>query len=124
MEQGRIRSQDEDHGDSSPGALACSLPSAEYAQRLEAVLQEFSQGLEEMEELPDGYALRFPGSERWIENLVDFVVGERHCCPFFVHELVFEPAGGPVWLRLRGIEVKEHFGSVELKGGVLGEGRE
>ena len=55
-------------------------------------------------ELPDGYALRFPGDAIWAEKLIAFVVGERACCEFFTFELVFEPRQGPLWLHLRGPE--------------------
>ena len=71
------------------------------------VIAEFSQSLRQVEELEDGYALRFPDSEGWIAKLVDFIVYERSCCPFFAFELVFEPEGRGVWLRLRGDGVKE-----------------
>jgi len=56
----------------------------------------------EARQLPDGYALRFPGEETWASRLLRFIVQERACCPFFSFELVFEPGQGPIWLHLRG----------------------
>ena len=61
-----------------------------------------------MDELEDGYEFRFPGSEEWATRLTEFIVFERECCPFLAFELVFEPEGGPIRLRVRGPEgVKE-----------------
>ncbi|MFQ5552868.1 MAG: hypothetical protein ACE5EW_04035 [Thermoplasmata archaeon] len=98
--------------------MACALPDTAFLRRAEQVIADFSQGLDQVVELTDGYALRFPGSEGWIAKLVDFVVYERDCCPFFVFELAFEAEGGPVWLRLRGDGVKEFLELVHpLAGG-------
>jgi hypothetical protein len=55
-------------------------------------------------ELTDGYALRFPGSDTWANTLLQFITYERACCPFFTFALTFEPEQGPIWLHLRGPE--------------------
>lgn len=89
------------------GPLECGLPDEAFRTRAREVYSDFVAGLEQLEELPDGYALRFPGSEAWIDKLLGFIVTERDCCPFFTFELAFEARGGPVWLRLRGEGVKE-----------------
>ncbi|MFQ5920338.1 MAG: hypothetical protein ACE5I4_09905, partial [Thermoplasmata archaeon] len=108
MDQGRM-----DSAESRPtkadetAAIACALPDSKFVSRAEQVIADFSQGLLQVEELNDGYALRFPGSEGWITRLVDFISGERSCCPFFAFELAFEPEGGSVWLRLHGAGVKQ-----------------
>lgn len=56
-----------------------------------------------IEELEDGYALKFPGFQ-WAEPILQFIAGERQCCPFYTFELTVAPDDGPVWLRFRGDE--------------------
>ena len=46
----------------------------------------------------------FPGSAQWAIKLMEFIIFERGCCPFFAFELVFEPGEGPIRLRVRGPE--------------------
>ena len=89
--------------------IACSLPQAEQIARGEVIAQDLFAGADQVDELPDGYAFRFPVTENRIDRLARFVAAERRCCPFFTFELVFEPAEGPVWLRLRGPEGVKEF---------------
>ena len=94
-------------------ALACSLRDEELVRRRESDLGAIRTGFEEGNELPDGYELRYPGSDEWIGRLTEFIVNERACCPFFTFELVVEPNQGPIWLRLRGPgEVKAFIGTM------------
>ena len=82
--------------------IACSLEEPEQIKRREELSQDLFKGCEHVEELADGYAFRYPGSEEWATRLTEFILFERRCCPFFIFELVFEPNHGPIWLRLRG----------------------
>lgn len=83
--------------------LACTLSEAEKVMREEEVVDLFKHVLQ-VNELADGYALRFPGSDSWANKLVQFITFERGCCPFFTFALLFEPKQGPIWLHLRGPE--------------------
>ncbi len=93
--------------------IACSLPEEEQIARGEVIAEDLFAGADQVDELPDGYAFRFAVTEDRIDRLARFIAAERRCCPFFTFELVFEPAEGPVWLRLRGPEgVKEFIRSI------------
>jgi len=87
--------------ESQPVALACLLTGEDLKARGE-VVRPLIALYQHMQELEDGYAFQFPGEPTWIQRLVEFVAGERQCCPFFTFELQFEPNLGPIWLRLRG----------------------
>ncbi len=92
--------------------IACNLSDPEQAARREEVTQNLFKGVQQVKELADGYAYRFPGNEAWAARLIEFVLAERTCCPFFTFELVFEPNLGPIWLYLRGGQgVKEFVAS-------------
>lgn len=82
--------------------IACTLTTEERATWRDGIGHTIFQGYSEMRELPDGYALCFPGDARWARTLVDFIVHERACCPFFAFRLVFEPDHGAIWLHLSG----------------------
>src|SRR5947209_4324192 len=88
--------------------IACLLSGAELARRGEEVGDLF-QAVEQVSELADGYAFRFPGSAADTQRLLEFTLSERSCCPFFTFELVFEPQQGPIWLRLRGSAAVKEF---------------
>ena len=84
------------------GPIACTLSGEDQRQRGDEVARLFLDGRPRARQLPDGYALRFPGEDMWAARLLAFIVGERACCPFFTFELVFEAGQGAIWLHLRG----------------------
>ena len=90
--------------------LACDLTAIPSDVREEHVLtapQLFSAA-QEVQELPDGYAIRFPNEPGRFMAIAKFIENERLCCPFFNFGLELEPNSGPLWLRLTGGEgVKE-----------------
>jgi hypothetical protein len=88
--------------------IACRLLERELAERGNRLAHELFPGARSIEELPDGYAFDFAADEEWTARVLDFVAFERRCCPFFTFEVVFEPHGRALWLRLRGsAEIKE-----------------
>ena len=94
--------------------LACNLSEPEMVKRRQELAGEVFGGLQRLDELEDGYAFGFPGSEEWATRLLRFVNTERVCCPFFVFELVFEPERGPILLRVRGPEGAKAFIEAEM----------
>jgi len=89
--------------------IACSLTTPELRAREQFLQREVLNGVQEVHELPDGYALRFPGDPTWLDTLAEFIRFERECCPFFTFELRCEPQHGPLWLGLRGPEGINEF---------------
>jgi hypothetical protein len=90
--------------------IACTLTGAEHAQRQQAVRDLF-RNVDTVQELPDGYAFRFPSDDYAFTSLAEFIAVERRCCPFFTFALIAEPDGGPLWLHLRGsAEIKAFVG--------------
>ena len=81
--------------------IACSLSVTEQLERGEEFDRLFGDA-EDVAELQDGYALRFPNRDAWITRAVELIVAERKCCPFFGFTLAFEPNGGPLWLHIVG----------------------
>jgi hypothetical protein len=92
----------------SDSPIACSLSQNERVERGEEVGDLF-KSVEQVCELADGYAYRFPGTNECAGRLLKFIFGERSCCPFFTFELGFEPDRGSVWLYIRGPEGVKEF---------------
>jgi hypothetical protein len=82
--------------------IACSLSDVEFRRREATLLAQFKSAVIATEELPDGYAFRIPGDQKWIAVAADLIVAERECCPFLTFELVAEPNRGPVIVRVTG----------------------
>src|SRR5215212_149222 len=82
--------------------IACLLSERDYAIRSEELAGGLFAPVDEVVELPDGYAYRFAAAESSLESLLEFIAAERRCCPFLAFEIAFEPHGGPLWLRMRG----------------------
>jgi hypothetical protein len=83
--------------------LACSLSGPEQAGR-GVELEEIFEECLRTKELDDGYEFLFPGSGEWATKLTELIVFERGCCPFFAFELIFQPDGEHIRLRVRGPE--------------------
>jgi hypothetical protein len=96
-------------GTDSSTVVACSLSEQDLAQRSQELARDLFAFAEQVDELPDGYAWRFPGDGEWHAKLLDFVAAERRCCGFFRIELDFEPGLGPVSLSLRGPDGTKAF---------------
>src|SRR5688572_33096621 len=57
--------------------LSCKMSSAKLMKRKETVLKSLKQQILETKELSDGYAFKFPGSDKVIDELTEFIKTER-----------------------------------------------
>ncbi len=78
--------------------------------------RELFRTVEEIMELPDGYAFRLSGGQNLLVKAAEFISLEKLCCPFAGFALEVEPEGGPVWLRLTGREGVKAFIREEVSG--------
>jgi hypothetical protein len=65
-----------------------------------------------VEELANGYSLRFPANAQTIRDAAEFVTYERLCCPFLDFQV--DVAGENVALRLTGEEGVKEFIKAEI----------
>lgn len=96
--------------------IACDLTAmdAEQRERHRTLSGQIETSVEEIRELPDGYALRLPADASTVLMAAEFITLDRLCCPFFTFALEVEPEGGPIWLRLTGREGVKEFLQAEL----------
>jgi hypothetical protein len=89
--------------------IACALTDAQLVRRKEQVAGDIWSGATHKTELQDGYEFAFPGTDEWVDRLLQFVKAERQCCRFFLFELIFAPNTGPITLRLSGPDGTKQF---------------
>ncbi|HEX7315024.1 MAG TPA: hypothetical protein VF297_13945 [Pyrinomonadaceae bacterium] len=100
--------------------IACDMSAIDPGQRARHVATgaHLFRAVEEIRELPDGYAFRLPPDADALRKTAEFISMERLCCPFLGFALEVEPEGGPVWVRLTGREGVKAFIREEV-GGLL-----
>jgi hypothetical protein len=89
-----------------PQELACDLTAIPEDVREEHVVSapQLLRTAQEVQEVPDGYAIRFSNEPSKFMEIAKFIENERLCCPFFRFSVDVEPNAGPLWLRLTGGE--------------------
>ena len=65
--------------------------------------------VQEIRELPDGWAWRVPSTPEVLFLLAQEMNVERLCCPFVTYTLEIQPNQGPFWLRMTGREGVKTF---------------
>lgn len=91
-------------------SLACDLTAIPADGREEHVVSasQLFGTAQEVQELPNGYAIRFANEPGKFMDIANFIEHDRLCCPFFNFGVEVESNSGPLWLRLTGGEgVKE-----------------
>lgn len=82
--------------------IACTLSDPEFRRREATLLARFKSAVIATEEVPDGYAFRMPGNNKWVALISELIAAERACCPFLTFELAATPNMGPLILRITG----------------------
>ena len=91
--------------------IACN-PNAIPAERRERWLEiatHLYAAVQEIQELPDGYAFRLPSSSELLLLVAEDLNYERLCCPFIRFTLDIEQNEGPYWLHFTGGEGVKEF---------------
>ena len=90
--------------------LVSEFPDVDRLTWMRELEQKIFRSFQELRELADGYAFRFPATESWVSTLIEFVKSERKWLPYFTIDLVFDSNEGPVWMQLRGPNgIKEYI---------------
>ncbi len=99
---------------SKSGELSCKLTTPELQKRKETVLASLKEQMTEKKELKDGYAFKFPGTDKMLDELTEFIKTERECCDFFTFNLSISGDKSEAWLELTGADGAKDFISTEL----------
>lgn len=86
--------------------VACQLDAFDEGVRAEhqRLAGELLAAMTDVEELPDGYAVRFPGKPFLFLRIARWIELERACCPFLTIKLGIERSGPAYRVQLTGPE--------------------
>jgi hypothetical protein len=108
-----------------PPVIACdpgALTAEEHKHWLEEIGPQLYGAIQEIQELPNGYAFRLPSDPESLRLVAEDLNMERLCCPFVRYTLEVEPNRGAFWLRFTGGEgVKEFLRMAFESGNLLDE---
>lgn len=89
--------------------MHCKLTTRELRQRKATIIAWVKEAVVEKQELADGFRYRFPGSDKTLALLYDFIKAERVCCNFFTFRISAGNPSCPVWLELSGPDGTKEF---------------
>jgi hypothetical protein len=92
-----------------PPACRLDVFSASERQRYDALRATLAARRQGVEELPDGFALLFPGEPDLFRSLSEWIILESRCCPFLSFALELDAAPPAIRVRLRGGEDVKRF---------------
>ena len=97
------------------GEFTCKLTTSELQKRKETVLKSLKNQVLKQQELENGYAFKFPGTDEILDELNEFIKTERACCNFFVFGLSISGDKSEAWLELAGPEGVKDFITTKLE---------
>jgi hypothetical protein len=92
-------------------SFVCNMNALNAVQlkRYNEILLKLNSERQSVKELKDGYGFCFKADSQLIQDVAEFIVYERLCCPFFDFELAVEQDSNRLWLRLRGQDGIKEF---------------
>lgn len=95
--------------------VSCKLTSHEMQKRKSSVILELKKQIIEKKDLGNGYEFKFKGSDKIVDQLVDFVKTERLCCSFFNFNLKISGDATYCWLIITGPKGTSDFIKTEME---------
>lgn len=94
----------------------CRLDALDTAERAryQELRKQLHAGVQEVKELPNGYAFRLSADSSTILLAAEWITFERRCCPFFSFALDIESEKQSLWLNVTGREGVKAFMQLEL----------
>lgn len=81
-----------------------ALTPAQQEHWVKDIVPHLYREVQEIQELPNGWALRLPSTPEMLMLVAQDLNLERLCCPFVTYTLEIPPNRGPFWLRMTGGE--------------------
>lgn len=84
--------------------LVCKLIGAEKMKKKELLKTEIFSQVKGIDELENGYILKFEDKDDILLKLTDYLMIEKECCPFFIFDLNIQPNSNGISLKITGQE--------------------
>lgn len=94
--------------------MSCKLTTPELRKRKETVIASLKQEIIDKKELKNGYAFKFSGTDKVLDELIEFIKTERACCDFFTFAISVSGDKREAWLELTGAHGVKEFITAEL----------
>ena len=95
--------------------LTCKLTTSGLRKRKETVIASLKKQMLQKKELKNGYAYKFVGTDKMVDELAEFVKTERACCDFFIFNLSISGDKREAWLAITGTKEVKEFIRTELE---------
>lgn len=92
--------------------IACDpsgISPEEMDRWMKVIIPKVYKAVQEIQELPDGWAWRLPSTPEILMLVAEDLNIERRCCPFINYTLEIPPNKAPFWLRMTGREGVKEF---------------
>jgi len=86
----------------SSDQLVCKLIGAELAEKKELLKTEIFSQVKGIDEVDNGYILKFEDKDDILLKLMDYLMIEKECCPFFIFDLNILPNSKGISLKISG----------------------
>ncbi len=93
----------------------CKLTTPELQQRKSTVIESLRKQVIQKNELANGYAFKFNGTDKMVDELIEFIKTERECCNFFTYTLLVKGDKSDIWLEMTGAQGTKDFIKTELE---------
>jgi hypothetical protein len=94
--------------------LTCKLTTPELQQFKSTVIESLRKQVIQTKELTNGFAFKFPGTDKMLNELTEYIKTERKCCNFFTFNLSIGSDQSEIGLELIGAEGTKDFLKTEL----------
>ncbi len=94
--------------------ISCKLTTPGLQERKETVIAGLKRQIIEKKELKNGYAFKFHGTDKVLDELTEFIKTERECCVFFTFAISVSGDKSEAWLELTGADGVKEFITAEL----------
>lgn len=102
----------------SSNILVCRLTGPELTKRKIKLQKEVFARVQQVEEVNEGYIFHFPDDDKLLLRIMDYMLTEKQCCPFFRYDLGIKANGEGVILKVSGTpEAKETLKALMGKSG-------
>lgn len=82
-------------------SIACILTESKLAERKNELQKEVFSKVKKTKEIEDGFTFSFPYDEKFLLNMMEYIITEKRCCPFFNFEIKLHQTND-IQLRITG----------------------
>lgn len=103
------------------GEISCSLDAKALEKRKSKFQALFFSNAEKVEEIQEGYQFTFKDEGKLNDQLFEFILTEKKCCPFFQYDIKILPYNAGIEFSITGDERVKAFLETLIKTPLAGD---